>query len=91
MRAIATRLLAFDRRSGFFVLKNWNFCVRMRPTGPAPMSPKDLTTSHPSQVFAADVLVVHFEKFLQRHDLQTRRQHHGQLRPLPQDAGNRDT
>jgi hypothetical protein len=49
------------------------------------------TPPTPSQVFAADVPVVHFEKFLLRHDLQARRQHRGQLRPLPQDTGNRDT
>jgi DNA-binding NarL/FixJ family response regulator len=26
------RLVALDHRSGLFVLKNWNFCVRMTPT-----------------------------------------------------------
>jgi hypothetical protein len=31
---------------------------------------RDSNTPNPSQVFAADVPVVHFEKFLQRHDLQ---------------------
>jgi hypothetical protein len=41
------RLVAFDHRSGFLVQKTEIFCVRMRPTGPEPMSFRDLTTPHP--------------------------------------------
>jgi len=44
---LVPRIVAFDR-SGFFALKNWNFCVRMSPTGRHPHRARDLTTPTPN-------------------------------------------
>jgi hypothetical protein len=46
-RKIFARSKVLSPKWVFCFKKSWTFCVRMRPTGPAPISGKDLTTPHP--------------------------------------------